>query len=123
MITNFETITEDLTADEKVLVPMIINNIKLFTEHNPVKSPEFIKQINRKLDEIGLKQQIRDVKFRKLVNFIRSSGMLPIIATSEGYYYTEDGNEILKQIKSMRERANSINNAADGMELWLMKNQ
>jgi hypothetical protein len=41
--------------------------------------------------------------------------MLPLIATSDGYYVSYDKIEIEKQIQSLKERAESINRCANGM--------
>jgi hypothetical protein len=56
---------------------------------------------------------------RKLVNHIRVKGILPIIATSQGYYVSYDKQDILDQINSLTQRANSILNSANGLRNFL----
>jgi tetrahydromethanopterin S-methyltransferase subunit B len=50
---------------------------------------------------------------------IRSKGILPLIATSNGYYCSYDKQEIMEQIKSLQERADAIINSANGLKKFL----
>jgi hypothetical protein len=47
------------------------------------------------------------------------NGIMPIIATSQGYYVSHDKQEILDQINSLTQRANSIMNSANGLKNFL----
>jgi hypothetical protein len=119
MITNFEEITEELTKDERALIPAICEGLKLRSEKNPIKAPDIVKGMNTFLEKSGSKIKMTDVKLRKCVNYIRAKSMLPVIATSKGYYVSYD-NEVLKdQIKSLNQRANSIKNCSDGLASFL----
>jgi len=122
MITNFEEITKDLNDDEKKLIPIIIKSLKKYTKSNPIREPEIVKGINENKDRLNLKNKFTGVRLRKLINFIRSNAMLPVIGTSKGYYVTDDHNEVMKQIKSMKERNNQVQRAINGLEQYLMKN-
>ena len=113
MITNFETITEELTDEEKKIIPLLIKGFPKYTKDNPIKAPEVIRRFNEK----GYKLQ--EPRLRKMVNFIRSKGILPLMGTSKGYYVSYDKNEINLQIKSLRERADSIYNSAQGLNKFL----
>jgi hypothetical protein len=111
MITNFENITADLTEVELALVPLIIKGFSQYTKENPIKEPEIVRRFNERSQ--GMK--LTGVKLRKLVNHIRVNSLLPLIATSRGYYVSYDPKEIEAQVKSLHERASSIKNCAQGL--------
>lgn len=69
--------------------------------------------------EYGIYTSITPVKLRKWVNFFRCSGILPLMATSEGYFITEDKKLIQEQIDSLEQRARQINRAAEGLKKFL----
>lgn len=115
MITTFEKVTPELTEKELALVPIIIEGFKRYDKSNPIKEPEIVKRFNSKSYETKL----TGARLRKIVNHIRVNGLLPLIATSKGYYVSYNKDEVLNQIKSLRERANSINSCADGLSAWL----
>lgn len=119
MITNFDLITEPLTEEEKKLIPILIRGLKLRTKDNPITGAEIVKTLNEKANFFGIKK-FTEPRLRKLTNIIRSSGMLPIIATSNGYYVSYDKEEIENQIKSLEERAEAILNSARGLKKYLL---
>jgi IS4 transposase len=119
MITNFEEITRELEPEEKRLILVLVNGFKTKSKENPMKAPVIIKTINSKKAELGIKKNFSEPRFRKLCNFIRSKGILPLIATSSGYYVSYDKNEIKKQIDSLNERAAAITNSANGLKKFL----
>jgi hypothetical protein len=47
--------------------------------------------------------------------------MLPIIGSSNGYYVSYDPDVIQEQIKSLKERANSILGCSNGLSKFLKK--
>jgi hypothetical protein len=116
MITNFEQITKELTKEEKLMLPFVILEFEKHTVKNPIKEPDFLKNFNMITREKPIFKKLTGVRLRKMVNYIRTNGILPLIATSKGYYISFDRNEIKKQIKSLQERANSINRCADGLQ-------
>ena len=81
MITNFEEITKELNAEERQLVPVLIKGFKAHGKENPIKAPKIVENLRI----VGYK--ITEPRLRKLVNLIRSKGLLPVIATSNGYYW------------------------------------
>lgn len=120
MITNFGEETEPLTDEEKQMIPILITGFKKYTKDNPIKGAEIVKSINQKKESFGIKS-FSEARLRKLTNHIRSEGMLPIIATSKGYYVSYDKTEIENQIKSLQERAEAILNSANGLKKHLPK--
>lgn len=116
-VTNFEKITKELNERELAIVPSIIQAFKKYTKENPIKAPIIVKRYNENVQKGGVK--LTEPRLRKIVNHIRSYGMLPLIATSNGYYVSYDTEEIQNQITSLYERANSITNCAIGLEEFL----
>ena len=115
MITNFEDITYPLTDQEKKLVKIMINGLKKRIGIGPVKAYEIIEIINDKYPDI----KFSGPRLRKLTNLIRSLSILPLIATSKGYYVSYDQDTIKSQIKSLEERADAILNSAKGLKKFI----
>lgn len=115
MITNFDKLTKELSDDEKKFLQPLINGFLNHTKDNPIKTPEIVSAMNNWASEKGINVKFTGVRLRKMVNHIRSTGALPLIATSDGYYCSRNHQDIKKQIQSLRERAASINRCADGL--------
>lgn len=113
MITNFEIITARLSDHEKTLIPKLISGFKTHGKSNPIKEKDIVIAMKERYGEFSA------ARLRKLVNYIRSTGMLALIATSNGYYVTDNKQEIAKQIKSLNERAQAIINSANGLKKFL----
>lgn len=115
MINGFEELTQPLTEQEKKLVPLIIKGFyNRWGKENSVTN----KIICERLGVVGYK--ISDARIRKLINFIRVSGIIPdLIATSKGYYRTKDSQELHDYIESIRQRADAINAVAESMQKHL----
>jgi hypothetical protein len=121
MITNFEIITEELNEKELKIIPILVNGFKNHSQSNPVKAPAIVRNMNNHLKKIGIDLTMTEPRLRKCCNYIRSNSIIPLIATSKGYFVSQDKDIIASQIKSLRERANSINNCANGLETFLNK--
>jgi hypothetical protein len=115
MITNFEKITAELNEIELSILPLVIDYFSIYSKNKPIKEPEFVRIFNEK--NLGVK--LNGVRLRKLVNYIRANGIVPLIATSKGYYISYDKKEIETQIKSLYQRASSIKNCANGLSNFL----
>jgi hypothetical protein len=114
MIINFEELTYELTENEIKILPLLINGFKNYTINNPIKEPDIVQRFNDRNEF-----KLSGVRLRKLVNYIRSNGLLPLIATSKGYYVSYDKEIIELQIKSLNQRAQSIINCSDGLKKYL----
>ena len=110
MITNFETLTNELTEIEMQMLDRLVIGFKNYTKSNPIKEPDIVKRFNERNNT-----KLTGVRLRKLVNHIRTNGIIPLIATSKGYYVSYDEEEIKNQIKSLKQRASSIENCANGL--------
>lgn len=118
MIKNFEDITCELTPDEKRLVPVIIRGLNLKSKANPIKGAEIVAAINGQKEKYGIKQ-FSEPRLRKIINFIRSEGILPVMGTSNGYYVSYDVRELKSQIESLTQRAEAIMVSANGLKKYL----
>lgn len=115
MIENFEQITKELTADEKKLIPLLIAGFKAHNLYNPIKAPEIVQKLNANLK----RKAINEARLRKLTNFIRAKGLLPVIATSKGYYVSYQKETIQSQIRSLTDRAEAIMASVEGLKKWV----
>jgi hypothetical protein len=113
-VTNFESITYELTEDELKHVSGLVLALKLRTKESAIKAPEIVKSMNIFAERNKL-CKMTDARLRKCINYIRSNSILPVIATSQGYYCSYDEKELSDQIKSLTERANSIMDCVFGL--------
>lgn len=123
-ITNFEEITEDLTAKELEYLQDVQDGMiaALQASAMPIKQNELILLVNNYLfSKYGMFccMILKPVRLRKYVNYVRKNSLLPIMATSNGYFLSENEEMIRSQIKSLNERAKSIRDAAKGLEDYL----
>lgn len=116
MVENFAPITDPLTDAELELVAPIVAGLSRRTEADPIKGAEICAAINAKYQ---LKFKFEESRLRKIVNHIRREGILPVIATSRGYYTAQNIEEIRSQIASLTDRAAGILAAADGLRGFL----
>lgn len=119
MITNFEDITDELTDDEMRLVPDICEAFRKYTKDNPIKSTEIVDRVNANKDKLGITFTFTGARLRKICNYIRTNGMIPLIATNNGYYVDYSPEALESQIRSLRERASAINRSAEGLEKFI----
>lgn len=113
MITNFEHITFFLSEEERNLIPFLV---ELFNSHSaatPIKEPQIIRAFHLK----GIK--LTGPRLRKLCNQIRAYGILPLIASSKGYYVSYDSTEVKRQIVSLTERSDAILRGAQGLKTFV----
>ncbi len=119
MITNFEEYTHELSAEEMEILQLVIHGFRQYKKTNPIKAELIVKRMNVFLENNGYKIRLTQPRLRKLVNYIRSNSLIPLIATSHGYFTTDCKQTILDQIKSLQERANSIERCAQGLKKFL----
>ena len=115
MITNFEEFTEILTDKEKKQIPYIIELLWTATKEHQINGAALCASVNFRAGE----KVLTPPRLRKITNFIRSNSIFPLIATSIGYYRTDNKEEIKEQIKSLTERADAILNSARGLQKFL----
>lgn len=119
MIKNFEDITAPLNEEELKLVDIIMDGLRKRGKEEALKGEEICERINKNMEKLGLKKKLTDARLRKITNHIRTNGLMPIIATSKGYYCSYNHLEIKAQIESLEERAQAIMASADGLRKFL----
>ena len=118
-ITNFNEYTYELTSEEMEILQLVIHGFRAYKKTNPIKAELIVKRMNVFLENNGYKIRLTQPRLRKLVNYIRSNGLLPLIANSHGYFTTDCKITIQEQVRSLQERANSIERAVDGLKKFL----
>lgn len=113
MIAGHENNTYELSNDEIELANKIIPFFKMKTKENPVKAKVIVDGVNRVYE---LTPKFTDVRLRKIINYYRCNGIIPIISSSKGYYVSYYQEDIEYMIESLNQRARSIQNCARGLE-------
>ena len=121
MITNFKHHTKELVNCELKHIDNLIAILSNVTKSKPMKTDELLKFVNYYGIENKL-IKIRGARLRKLINYIRSNGLLPVIGTQSGYFVSYDEKDISDQIKSLTERSNSILDCCYGLNK-ILKNK
>lgn len=119
MITNFEEITKPLTETEKGIMNILVSILEKTNPKNPIKAPQLVSMITYKYNI----KKFGQARLRKIINYIRGNGVLPVIATSKGYYLSYERNIIESEIKSLNERADAIRSASRGLRKFLATNE
>jgi len=119
MITNFEEHTHELTNEEMEILPIVVHGFRNYKKDNPIKAELIVTRMNEFLSARGFKTKMSQPRLRKMVNYIRTNGIIPLIATSNGYFTSDCKETIQEQIKSLQERANSIGRCAAGLRKFL----
>lgn len=119
MIKNFETITVELSQEELNLLPIIVHSFLKHKKGNPIKAPEIIKGMQDYLERNEIKTKFSDARLRKFVNYIRVNAIIPLCSTSNGYFCSYDEETLNDQVLSLKQRAYSINKAAEGLEKFI----
>jgi hypothetical protein len=115
MITNFEDLTHELSFEELAMISDVSNIITQFSKSNPIKCRDLVNRIKIHLASNGIDVRFDEVRLRKLINHMRANSILPIIATSKGYFVSYNHDDVCSQIQSLVERANSIEGCAKGL--------
>lgn len=108
-----DTLLDPLNEYEIGLVDIIIHGLKKRTVANPITGAKICATMR----ERGYK--ITEPRLRKIINHIRANAMLPVVASSHGYYTTNSRRVVQDQIDSMKSRQAGIQAAIEGMEKFL----
>jgi hypothetical protein len=82
MITNFERETSPLSEEELLIADMLIRSLSKVTKSKPVTTNVIIDKFNNSgiREHLNISCKLTDIRLRKIINHIRSSGMLPILS-------------------------------------------
>ena len=105
MLPGFEDHTNDLTEYElQELVPVFVNSFK---KHVGKEAAITNKEIVSKMKIAG--EKMTEIKVRKIINHIRTHALVPgLVASSSGYYVTNDPQEVERYINSLDGREAEI---------------
>ena len=114
-IINNQPIEEDikLNPEDLQLSKVLFLYFKNMKQEKPKKSFEIVEYVN---DFHPTETKFNDVRLRKIVNHYRTNGLLPIMSNSNGYFTSYDTDMVLTMVKSLTQRATSINDASNGLE-------
>jgi len=117
MIEGFENETSDLTEHELSLLPTFVAGFaNKKGKQNAVTNKEIVERLANRSIKIG------EVRVRKIINHIRNRGIIDgLVATSSGYYISEDPEEIQKYILSLESREHAIRIIKEGFEAYLRR--
>lgn len=105
MIDGFEDIVYDLTEEEKLLVPGFVASLKKRIGFMNAITASEITRIYKERYDI----EIPGPRVRKIINYIRNHYMvLGLMATSKGYYVSQNINELVRYSGSLRQREQRI---------------
>ena len=112
-IVNFEEYTSELSPDEIAAAEIITARLKSNVGKKMARTNKRIADVMK--EHYGIK--LSGARMRKIINWIRIKGLVPnLIATSQGYYVSQDKEEIEKYIYSLRQRARAILAVGAAME-------
>lgn len=107
-----------LTKEEaNIILPVIMKMLRTkSTQTSPLHGARIVDWLNYKREDIGFKSPMTESKLRKCINYIRTNGLLPVIADDHGYYITSEPAVIRDMAQSLRRRTDAILAAAKGLE-------
>ena len=125
MINGFENETAPLNETEQTAARIISECLQLHHvgSHKAVTG-QYIANSLAKFSEVFRdakgRPYLNGARVRKIVNFIRTTGQCPrLIASSKGYYVSNDRREITEYITGLRARAQAIEAVAKAMEMTI----
>jgi len=118
MINGHIEYTEELNEEERMLAKRLISAFSKRSKINPVTASEIVSGVNKNMK---LTQKFSDRRLRKIINYYRVQGILPIISTSKGYHVSYEVEDIQHMITSLSQRANSILEGCYGLQRIIEK--
>ena len=117
MINGFQVQTEPLTDYERnTLLPVICRGLVTKVGEKMAITNTAITKAMR-----GAGYQLTEARLRKIINHIRTKGMVKwLIATSKGYYIATSVDEMRQYIESLRGREDAIRAVRESMEKQLL---
>jgi hypothetical protein len=115
MIDGFEKYTIELNDDELKIVHIMVDR---FTNKPGIKNIVTNPQIVDGLKTIGI--ETSEPRIRKIIQYIRTNALIPgLIATSKGYYSTNDIEHLQQWIVTMKQRENAIRESRKSIESYI----
>ena len=116
LVTRKPLLEKMTSEDIEIIVPIIIKMFKLKSNKDTIlKTKNIVTFINTKKKILGFKTAFNSQRLQKVVNYIRTNSLLPIISTSTGYYYSFDRQDILEMILNFESRIEAMVLAKEGL--------
>ena len=117
MIEGFEKETHDLTDYEKSLLPQFVAGLATKKgKENAITNKEIISALKNRNIVVG------EARVRKIINHIRNKGLVEgLVASSRGYYVSNDMEEIKSYILSLTGREEAIRIVREGFEAQIRR--
>lgn len=109
---GFEILTADLTDKERELIPGFVRGFA-----NKIGAERAItnKQIIEKYGEMGI--VLSGARVRKIISYMRENFIVPrLVASSKGYFITNDPEEMRRFIESLKGRNYKIGKIIEAAE-------
>lgn len=119
MVNYFEEITAELNDYEKeTVVPVIVDELTFRVgKKRGIKNAE----LRAFLSEKNIK--VAESRIRKLVQYIRVTGLVEcLMGTNSGYYISDNKEELDKYVESLHQRANATYFTANQIQYQIDKN-
>lgn len=117
MLKGFEDITADITEKEKALVPVLL---KGFERHigkdQAITSKEIIEGVFNYCEV-----KLNEARLRMIINYIRHHHLPNLMATSNGYYISEDYRELYTYLESLEGRESAIRSIRINLKNYIEK--
>lgn len=113
MIQGFKVQTEPLNDYERdTLLPVICRGLRTkIGEARAITNTAITKAMK------GAGYQLNEARVRKIINHIRTNGLIKwLIATSKGYYIATSREDVEQYIESLRGREDAIRAVRESME-------
>jgi hypothetical protein len=106
-----------LTDEERnIVLPVLVKYLQKRTNDMiHITADQIINDFNNNKEKIGMKNNFNNPRLMKLTAYIRYTKVVPLISGSTGYYISQDPYIIMGCVESLRQRAEAIMAAADGM--------
>ena len=118
MILNFEEYTGELSQEEIQLAHDLIKHFGRKTKDNPVKARDIVEGVR---NTYKLSFKFDEARLRKIINYYRVNSIIPILSSKNGYYVSEDPEDIKAMTKSLSQRASSIIDCVIGLDRWMIE--
>lgn len=112
---------DKLNSDDiNILIPLLVKMFKAkSSKDNVLQTKKITTFFTEKKSQLQFSGTFTSQRLQKLVNYIRVNSILPIIATSHGYYYSEDPQDIRDMIEQFESRIEAMKAAQEGLKYIL----
>lgn len=128
MINKFENETAPLNDIERSAAAIIASALYKFHigEEKAVNAQHICNSLAERFPQYRTTKQtpyLTGARIRKIINHIRINNLCPnVVASSKGYYVSNNAQEMQEYVQSLRQRAAAINAVADALNMQMAEN-